>query len=233
MKHQSILIIGDIHGRLDKLEELWNKLETIHASKLKSSKLVFLGDYIDRGPNSAGVIYFVKSLQEKYPTHVIALKGNHEDMLIEAVNGDREMKNIFIYNGGLQTLESYDYISRGLTLMDGIAAIVGKSNIAWLRELPEFYIHGDVGIAHAGLNISDLPADEHSSHDRLWSRGLRKHKHEIYKFTVHGHTPMDEAFINEHVAYIDTGAVFGGKLTCLYIPDVYNPDYTKMELIQV
>lgn len=232
MSTASVLIIGDIHGSLDKLTELWSKLETIHTSKLAESTVVFLGDYIDRGPDSAGVVSFIRNLQRDN-SNIIALKGNHEDMLVAAVDGDREMEKIFIYNGGVQTLESYDYTSRGLSLMDGISAIVGPYDMKWYRSLPEYYVINNIAIAHAGLNRQELTAEEHDSHGRLWSRGLRKTAHEIYKFTVHGHTPMDNVAINEHTAYIDTGAVFGGKLTCLYIPDTYNPNYREMELIQV
>lgn len=226
--NKSAYIIGDIHGCLDKLNTLYSKISS--RVDFKNSKLIFVGDYIDRGPDSAGVIDMVMKLQSD-SDNVIALKGNHEMMLVDSDEGGDDL-GMFLYNGGSQTLSSYNFIENGYNINE-IKEIVGARHFNWMKNLPTYCEYGEVAVAHAGIDMEDLLAGEHTEQQLLWSRKLRKHPHALYKFTVHGHTPMNEAFINQYVAYIDTGAVFGGKLTCLYIPDVYNPIYPEMELIQV
>lgn len=224
----SVYVIGDIHGCYDELHELYGKISK--REDFDQAKLIFVGDYIDRGPKSAEVVEFVNNLQEN-SSNVIALRGNHEQMLLDAVDDRRDL-DMFLYNGGYQTMTSYEYLENGYEISQ-IRDIVGQKHYAWFKQLKEYYEYGNIAVAHAGINKPHLAAGGHTSQDLLWSRDLRKFPHNIYRFTVHGHTPMNEAFINPNVAYIDTGAVFGGSLTCLHIPDVDHPNYLDMELIQV
>lgn len=115
--------IADIHGRFDLLEALWQKLEA-GGLDLTQDKVVFTGDYIDRGPNSAGVVGFVRNLVNKYPGHVIALAGNHEYFMIDALIGRPHARDNWIYNGGLETIHSYQFKAEM------------ESDAKWLASLP-------------------------------------------------------------------------------------------------
>lgn len=220
---KSLYVIGDIHGEYDKLKELYNKI-IVHRDAYNKigASLCFVGDYIDRGPDSNSVLGFVRSLVDSNPKdlgwdqRVVALMGNHELMAFT----DKES---WILNGGIQTYKSYG---------DDYWAFFKHPDYQWIKKLPKYYVQGKVAVAHAGIDDSELRAEDHSIDDLLWSRKLRMHEHDIYKYTVHGHTPMKEPIVASCVAYIDTGAVFGGKLTCLYIPDTDNPDSEDMRLIQ-
>lgn len=233
----SMYVIGDIHGCLTKLEALLDKIK-LHNGAFginTTSELVFVGDYVDRGPDSKGVIELVRSLEANPQAIgfdiVVPLMGNHEDMMT-----DPSARDVWLWNGGIQCLQSFDSEWHNKSVHE----VVGVDTYRWVRSLPIYHVSGSVAVAHAGIDESDLSVEQHSKEELLWSRRLRRGPHDIYKYTVHGHTPMDQAYVGQHVAYIDTGAVFDQghsenrrKLTALYIPDVDNPDHTKMELIQV
>lgn len=137
-------------------------------------------------------------------------------------------QRLWLMNGGNETLDSFKANPTNYTTLTNL---VGPSLMKWIRELPVYYEVGKVAIAHAGIDDEEFRAGEQSKEDLIWSRKLRMHAHKIYDYTIHGHTPMKAALVETHVAYIDTGAVFGGPLTALYIPDVENPLEGK-ELIQ-
>lgn len=233
MYNLPIYIIGDIHGEYQKLVDL---LEEIRLHKIRKNVgfpvLCFVGDYVDRGPDSKGVLDLVKSMQEAEPIdfyQVVALKGNHEDMMVRSQTS-KYYEDMWLYNGGLQTVGSFITSPRnGMKVKD----ILGEDLFEWCKNLPEYYEIGNICVAHAGIDMREHPASIHTSEQLLWSRGLRMDAHNIYKYTVHGHTPMKRPIVDEHVAYIDTGAVFGRKLTCLFIPDTIYPNKDDMEIIDV
>ena len=100
--------IADIHGRLDLLKQLWEKLESEQNLDLSKDKVIFTGDYIDRGPDSLGVLQFIYDLTQKHPDNVIALSGNHEWMMINFyTRGSEEDRNLWLMNGGVETIESF------------------------------------------------------------------------------------------------------------------------------
>lgn len=120
--------IPDIHGRLDLLNKLLDTLYTQHALDLSKDKLVFTGDYVDRGPDSYGVIARVKKLTEDHPGNVIALSGNHEWMAIQYyTRGTRDDVELWEMNGGLQTIKSYQ--------MAGYSRMTDE-HVRWLAFLP-------------------------------------------------------------------------------------------------
>src|SRR5688572_14927395 len=125
--HELTFAIGDVHGCLDLLQSLLLRIEAHAAGRLY--KLVFLGDYIDRGPDSAGVIQTVRDLQSKSPGEVIALKGNHEALMLDAVaHPSREdLVELWLHNGGDAALHSF-----GISDVSGVPDDV----IAWARQLP-------------------------------------------------------------------------------------------------
>lgn len=227
-------VIGDIHGCFKQFKQLLKKIYSHHDYNPMYTTIVTVGDYVDRGLQSKQVVDKIIQMKEDidtYPFKFVALKGNHEDMMFHDLQ-------TWYFNGGRQTIESYgfdplDEADMSMLSKHGISSIIGKKHSNFLFNLPTYFEWGKVAIAHAGIDIVDSPCIDHSEHELLWSRNLRKYPHQIYQFTVHGHTPMKEAFINPNVAYIDTGCVFGNKLSCLYIPDVDNPYYQNMEIISV
>lgn len=230
---KSVYIIGDVHGQLDKLDSLYKKIKDFRNTKLDEHiTLIYVGDYIDRGPESKRVLQIIMD-QVNNPfsygfDNVVALKGNHEDMM----KNDRDC---WMNNGGVETLESFDkdwyekIQSRNYSLID----LIGEDIWNFVDGLPIYYETGSIAVAHAGIDNADLKCDQHYKDELLWSRRLRTQPHQIYKYTVHGHTPMEKIKIGKFVSYIDSGAAFGEyPLSCLYIPDVDNPQHTEMSLIQ-
>jgi len=192
--------IGDIHGCLAPLRTLLAMIET----RWVSGTVVFLGDYIDRGPDSCGVIELLKAGPEKPGWQWITLKGNHEDMMVGAYAG-RSERDWWLDNGGLETELSYD-------------GRVPAEDLLWADRLP--LIHVDVHriFVHAGV-VPEFPLDRQSPRDLLW---LRTYPVSDYwgKHLCHGHTPSrtNPQTIGNRTN-IDSGCVFSGKLTCAVFDD--------------
>ena len=196
--------IGDIHGCAGKLRALWDALLT-HAAA-RPAKFVFLGDYIDRGPDSRGVVAFLLALEKERPGDVVCLKGNHENMHEMAIGGDRPIVAWWIGNGGGQTLESYG-VER--------AADLPSEHLHWLAARPLTHDDGQRLFVHAGVNPA-LPINAQSEQDLLWIREpFLSHEGAFPRFIVHGHTPLRTARpdVRRNRVNLDTGAVFGGSLT--------------------
>ena len=134
--------IGDAHGCLDQLQRLVELCE--RDAGAHRSKLIMLGDYVDRGPDSRGVIDFLIDLQKWSPDEIICLRGNHEDLLLHALEGE-DAKLSWLSNGGDATLLSYR-ASRATDLP--------PSHTDWIRSLPLFH---DDGLIPTALNIDCCP----------------------------------------------------------------------------
>ena len=152
-----IYSIGDVHGCMDKLAELVRRCDGDAAGR--SMRYVFLGDYVDRGPNSRGVVQFLIDLQRSYPDRDVFLKGNHEDMMVAAADSEL-FEDRWLGNGGIQTLESYGINS---------AAEIPDDHVNWLRGLPLFFDDGQRFFVHAGVN-PERPLDRQDESDLLWIR---------------------------------------------------------------
>jgi serine/threonine protein phosphatase 1 len=195
--------IGDIHGSLQKLRDLLMLCEQ-HADG-RTATFVFLGDYIDRGPDSRGVIEALIELQSRRPERVIALKGNHEAVAVEILDGEIDQES-WLREGGTATLRSYR--------IDDVRDLPAE-HVAWLRALPLCFDDGERFFVHAGID-PDKPLDAQSGHDLIWIRepflsDERDHK----RLIVHGHTPQVDGLpdFRGNRLNLDTGAVFGGALT--------------------
>jgi serine/threonine protein phosphatase 1 len=196
-------VIGDIHGRHDLLQILLQKIWD-HAEE-RPHRLVFLGDYIDRGPDSAAVVETVRTLQAKAPNETICLKGNHEAMLLAAMEKPA-LTHWWIGNGGDAVLASYR-----VTSPREIPADV----LDWLRTLPTSHEDGQRYYVHAGLRPGVRFQDQ-TEEDKIWIREpFLDTDHDFGKHVVHGHTPLPSARpdIRPFRTNLDTGAVFGGALT--------------------
>ncbi len=204
----SIYAIGDIHGCLDKLRVLMDRI----ASEIDPAQdtLVFLGDYIDRGPSSFEVVEYLIRLKARF-TDVVFLKGNHEEMLELYLNGvDR---TLYLMNGGNQTLENYlDHSDEN----EPYPIPVAHRN--FLSSLTLFYETEKYIFVHAGLK-EKVPLDRQKHEDLLWIR--EKFIYSTYDFekqVVFGHTPFTEPLVMPNKIGVDTGAVYGNKLTCVKLP---------------
>jgi serine/threonine protein phosphatase 1 len=216
---QRIYAIGDIHGcrhLLDRMiEEIRNDLR---AFPVKDALTVTLGDYVDRGPDSRGVVE--RLAENPFPTAYLALKGNHEDMLARFLR-DPSAGDLWSRNGGLETLHSYG-IDVG-PLMRGRAC--GATATAFEKALPRAHLRflaslrlcfsiGRYFFCHAGVRPG-LPLTHQREDDLLWIRDeFLRDRTDFGKVIVHGHTPMPEPENRPNRINVDTGAFITGRLTC-------------------
>jgi serine/threonine protein phosphatase 1 len=201
--------IGDIHGCADKLLSL---LESIGAKMPPGSagRIVFLGDLIDRGPDSAEVVAIVRALEDLAPTGAVScLVGNHEQMMLDWLkDGD----DLWFLNGGLETIASYRRGDDEPEIPgDVVEWIEGRPS--WLEDAAHIYVH-------AGLRPG-RPYDQQRDHDRLWIReGFLDVDFDFGKHVVHGHTPvLNGPDRHPFRTNIDTGAVYGGALTAAILDE--------------
>ena len=202
--------VGDIHGCLGKLRRLVAACEA-HAAG-RPARYVFLGDYIDRGPNSRGVIEFLIRRQQARPDAVVCLRGNHEQLAIDAHDDERAMP-LWLHNSGATT--QHNYPETGGRIAD--------AHLAWLRALPFCHDDGLRFFVHAGIDLT-VPLDQQSEHVMLWMREpflTHCDKIDCGRFIVHGHTPMrtGEPDLRLRRLNLDTGAVMGGPLTAAAFDD--------------
>jgi serine/threonine protein phosphatase 1 len=199
--------IGDIHGCHRALLQLLHLCSESAAGK--PHRLVFIGDYIDRGPDSRSVIQTVRAVQ-RVQGDVICLMGNHEDLLLDAL--DSRDASHWLYNGGDATLASYGI--RDPARLPG-------DDIAWLMSLRLSFDDGKRFFAHAGVD-PDYPLDRQPREALLW---IREHFHrarnDYGRLIVHGHTPLLDARpeIRDNRVNIDTGCVYGGVLSAAVFTD--------------
>lgn len=203
MNNNKSFIIGDIHGCRDMLEFMLGK---IPWDPLKDN-LIFLGDYIDRGNDSKGVLDLLIKIKN-VSQNVQFLMGNHEKMFLDYIS-DVDVET-FLFNGGTATLNSYsnngelDLPPEHYSFLNSLDTMV---------ELEDYYI------VHAGFR-PDTGVDEQTEIDKLWIR--EKFIYSDYDFgkkVVFGHTPFSSPLVMANKIGVDTGAVYGNKLTCLELPD--------------
>lgn len=217
-----IFAIGDIHGCLKELRAL---LESIRADCVGFGgdvHLVFVGDFIDRGPDSAGVIELVTE-QELPGQHHRFLMGNHEEAMLEVLDGDTESLSGWLRFGGVQTLESYG-ISRGEVYRLGIELprrlreLVPQRHIDFLRKLEDQVRIGDYLFVHAGIRPG-TPLHQQEQFDLRWIRDefLQDEESDHGVMVVHGHTIAAEPEVRPNRIGIDTGCYSSGKLTALVL----------------
>jgi len=202
--------IGDIHGMLDAFRRILMDIDNDKPSEPR--KIILLGDYIDRGPDSKGVIDLIIRLQEERGAdNVIALMGNHEDMALHDWR-------LWINNGGQETMKSYG--DEGDPARD-----ISQEHRAWMRKLSRYYETAHNIFVHAGIDDQPfIPMDQQSNSFLLWKRFPKGYNPNISKVLVHGHTPGTQVEMLPNRINLDTAAVFGGCLTAAkFGPDSGQP----------
>jgi diadenosine tetraphosphatase ApaH/serine/threonine PP2A family protein phosphatase len=217
-----IYAVGDIHGRLDLLDELLARLKTdVELHPAVRPVFVFLGDYIDRGPCSRETID--RLIEHAQTNECIFLKGNHEQIAIKCLS-DPSLFERWMRLGGVETLVSYGIapgnVANGKQIVELQAAFHGalpQAHFRFFRDQQTSFECGDFFFAHAGVKPRvDLSRQAES--DLLWIREEFLSSNEDFgKIVVHGHTPTREIEVRPNRINIDTGAFATGKLSCLVI----------------
>jgi serine/threonine protein phosphatase 1 len=217
-----VYAVGDIHGRLDLLDRLLAQITAYEAARPSPrTLLVFLGDYIDRGPDSRGVI---ERLLHGLPQGAEArfLRGNHEWMMLRCLAAPGYFPN-WGMNGGWETLESYGVSGRLASdtreMVSQLAVELPDAHLDFLQGLETSLTVGDYFFVHAGVRPG-VALDQQAEQDLLFIREpFLSHDGAFGKIVVHGHTPVREPEIRENRIGIDTGAVFTGRLTALRLEE--------------
>lgn len=221
--YSRVLAIGDIHGMYDKLIKL---MDMIHFSP-EEDLVLFLGDYVDRGPASVKCVQYVYELQQTYPDHVVCLLGNHEVMMSSYLMQKRGNYNTLIAdyaeswldNGGFATLQQ----------LKELDTVQKDELVTWVTNLPVKYQYQEYFFCHAGVD-PDVPLSVQSEYDMLWRRQNWWEQYKGKETIVVGHTPVQKVnkqagqgrkapkplFMPNNIIMCDTGAYMsGGKLSCI------------------
>lgn len=213
--------IGDIHGRLDLLKALNDQI--INDSDGRPSEIIFLGDYIDRGRESAGVVEFLCAGEPAPDFEATFLKGNHEAALLDFLE-DSELGPTWARFGGLETLASYGVKAPRTAepeawadTREAFKAALPRHHLEFFRALKLSVDRGGYFFAHAGVN-PDKPLHGQSESDLLWIReAFIDSESPLESIIVHGHTPEPEPVWDGRRIGIDTGAYASGRLTAVRI----------------
>lgn len=219
------LVISDIHGERELFDELLQKVKYDAAE----DQLILLGDYVDRGPDSKGVLERVIELKKR---GAIVLRGNHDQMMLDAVGDKPGAKESWARNGALPTLQSYDPSIEDMTFP---TAAGFWEHIDFIKEMDYYHETDDYIFVHAGVQPG-TPVQQTDPYILIW---IREEFHEAYsgeKTVVFGHTPAfllrgtsnhDVYLGDNRIIGIDGGAAYGGQLNCLELPSRKSYDVKK------
>jgi serine/threonine protein phosphatase 1 len=220
-QYARLYVLGDIHGRLDLLNQL---IDAVHRDVDQfggNSLTVTLGDYIDRGPNSRGVIE--RLMTNPFPGDYVALKGNHDAMLSIFLD-DPSIGPMWLKLGGLETLRSFGISVPRFTFgqkykraAEQLRTVISREHLNFLTCLKTSLTIGHYFFCHAGVRPG-VPLGRQSEEDLLWIRDeFTKSKTNFGNIVVHGHTPVAKPEVLSNRINIDTGAFATGRLTCLVL----------------
>jgi serine/threonine protein phosphatase 1 len=216
-----VYAIGDIHGRSDLFDDLIARIADDHAARPdKRQVLILLGDLIDRGPDSAAVVERAATLAAM-PGEMHALAGNHEELMLLALDGDIDATKLFCRVGGRETLLSYgiasdDYDRADFAdIGDLMRAHIPERHVDFLRGMEDLVEIGDYAFVHAGIRPGVPLADQRVSHLRWIRAEFLDHRGIHPRFIVHGHTITDTVDEHPNRLGIDTGAYATGTLTAV------------------
>ncbi|UUL83016.1 metallophosphoesterase family protein [Sphingomonas qomolangmaensis] len=218
---QRVYAIGDIHGCLAETETLLAKIEHDNAGRpAAETHLIFLGDLMDRGPDSAGVIEKLRTLSLDWATPRF-LTGNHEELFLGALAGERDALKVFARAGGRETMQSYGMSPAQFDeatwddLEAHLPTLVSDEHRAFIEGFETMLVFGDYLFVHAGIR-PDVPLDEQRTSDLFWIREpFLSHRGSLSHVVVHGHTVTEAVDERRWRIGIDTGAYGSGRLTAI------------------
>ncbi len=200
-------VIGDIHGCLTLLKRLIDKIPW----DPEKDRLIFVGDYIDRGEDPKGVVDFILELK-RISEKVDCILGNHEAMLLDYLKGKN--RELYLFNGGTVTLASYRFSRKNED-----DPLIPEDHLRFFNELKPYIELENYYIVHAGFRPG-IKIEDQSLEDMIWIRyEFIESDYDFGKKVIFGHTPMQEPLIMQNKIGIDTGAVYGNKLTCIQLPE--------------
>ncbi|QQA42734.1 metallophosphoesterase [Pelagovum pacificum] len=217
---EKIQVVGDIHGRFDLLESLSNKLDPL-------APIILVGDYIDRGDNSADVLRGCMQVSRETNFRLTCLTGNHESMLLKFIEDPRSVASMWLNNGGQQTLASFgvrlvsDRVEDAVLddARDQLVDAMGGALISWLEDLPISFRSGNVAVVHAGADPA-LPLEDQSRRCMIWGHpDFDRVDRSDGNWIAHGHTIVDQPGFARGRISVDTGAYATGRLTAAVIED--------------
>lgn len=233
-----VYAVGDVHGCLDQLCELHGAIardlmtrpvaagpemagsEIAGPEMAAQTVVIHLGDYIDRGPDSAGVLDRLIAPFAAPPgvvaPSVVNLLGNHEEMLLDALDGRRGSADMWLANGGVESLQSWGVPRR--TPPKRWGGLIPPAHVAWMRGLPVMHRLGGYVFVHAGVRPG-VAIEAQAREDLLWIREpFLSSETPLGAVVVHGHTPEEPyPVVRANRIGMDTGAVLGGVLSCVVL----------------
>ncbi|WP_066801041.1 metallophosphoesterase [Sphingomonas soli] len=216
-----IYAIGDIHGRLDLLDLLLDQIDRDDTARpAADTHIVFLGDLIDRGPESAQVVE--RALQISRTTDRASfLLGNHEEVFLQSVRGDLKALAFFTRIGGRETILSYGVPEQAYLgadypeLLAMLQERVPAEHVEFLERFEDLIVFGDYAFVHAGV-LPGQPLTHQKPKNLRWIRSeFLDHRGPLEKIIVHGHTISADIEVHPHRIGLDTGAFASGKLTAM------------------
>ena len=208
MEEKRVFIVGDIHGCLGLLEGLMEKVPW----QPEKDQLIFLGDYIDRGKDPKGVVDYLVELKGSTP-NVQFIKGNHEVMLLDYLDGRN--RDLYFANAGYTTLRSYLAAKPA-----GEEALIPPEHMEFYCSLKSYIEAEDYYVVHAGFRPG-VDLEDQTLEDMVWIREPFIYSdYDFGKKVIFGHTPFKRPFVMKNKFGLDTGAVYGNRLTCLELPKV-------------
>lgn len=219
---QRIYAIGDVHGRRDLLDRLLLMIGQDDAGRPPAqTTLIFLGDYVDRGPDSAGVVDLLRQFATDREVDARFLAGNHEEVFLLALGGDERATRLFCRIGGRETVLSYgiaadDYEQMSYSEVSArLQALVPEAHRAFLTGLEDMIVIGDYAFVHAGIRPGVALAEQRQEDLRWIREPFLNHRGRLEKVVVHGHTISLEVEMPGHRIGLDTGAFQTDRLTAL------------------
>lgn len=222
--NQRLLVIGDIHGRADLLSEMMRRYRALSTTHLgppvDHNKVLVLGDFIDRGPNSVGVMQALYRLKDK--PGLVVLKGNHEAALVGCANGQMDPHTGWLTFGGLEFLKNLGVEAPSVwtdqrEFAEQLKDSLGDRLLEWLDKLPSSYSDGDFFFCHAGVRPGiDLAAQIERDLQSIRGEFLKSRRHHG-KIIVHGHSVEPNVCVRWNRIGIDTGAYRTGMLSGLVL----------------
>lgn len=216
--------IGDIHGRLDRLERMLQQIDADRAGR--DADVVFLGDYVDRGPESQSVLRRLKALQQAEGARVTCLLGNHDRMMLDFLEAPSARSRFWLTAGGYETVASFGgQCSNGVdaasleAMAKDVRRAAGAELLAWLGQLPLWWQSGELIAVHAHTDPKN-DMSEQTEAVLLWARpGKPPIPRRDGTWVVHGHTVVEAPKVKRRHISVDTGAWQGGPLSAAVLGD--------------